>query len=149
LQIASGIDVARNLVLTRMEERKGMTTHRVVLISDAAGDEAGAMGSLLGALSEAGAMTEMFTDWAAGFRSAVLGGTDMLVIDLDTPSLGGMEAMIEIGRIASRIPVLLLSAHESRARRMWAVGAGVKGYVTKPCDEETIVRFIAKCIGEA
>ncbi|MBI5577264.1 MAG: response regulator [Deltaproteobacteria bacterium] len=126
-----------------------MGTHRVVLITDTGADDFGTMRSLLGALSEAGAMTELFTDGSAGLRSAIRGGTDLLVVDLDTPSLGGLEAMIEIGRIASRIPVLLLGAEDSRSRRMWAVGAGVTSYVTKPCDGQVLLRFIAKVLREA
>jgi DNA-binding response OmpR family regulator len=94
-------------------------------------------------------MTELFTDGPAGLKSVVRGGTDLLVVDLDTPSLCGLEALIEIGRIAaSRVPVLLLAAEDSRARRMWAVGAGVMGYVTKPVDAPVLVRFIAKVLKE-
>jgi DNA-binding response OmpR family regulator len=136
--------MARNLLLIPLEA--GAVTRRVVLITDAKADDFGQMGPFIGALSEAGAMTELFTDGAAGLQSAVRGGTDLLVVDLDTPSLGGLEALIEIGRIASRIPVLLLTAEDSRARRMWAVGAGVTGYVTKPVDGQVLVRFIAKVL---
>ena len=125
-----------------------MATHRVVLITDTGAGDFGSMRSLLGMLSDAGAMTELFTDGIAGLRSAVRGGTDLLVIDLDTPSLGGLEAMLEIDRIASRIPVLLLAAGDSRARRMWAVGAGVTSFVTKPCDGQVLMRFIAKVLRE-
>lgn len=123
-------------------------TRRVVLIADSQADDFGPMGPLLGALSEAGAMTELFTDGTAGLESVVRGGTDLLVVDLDTPSLCGLEALIEIARIASRIPVLLLTAEDSRARRMWAVGAGITGYVTKPVDGQVLVRFIAKVLRE-
>lgn len=123
-------------------------TRRVVLIADSRADDFGPLGPLLGALSEAGAMTELFTDGAAGLRSVGSGGIDLLVVDLDTPSLGGLEALIEIGRIASRVPVLVLGAEDSRARRMWAVGAGVMGYVTKPVDGPVLVRFIAKVLNE-
>jgi AmiR/NasT family two-component response regulator len=31
---------------------------------------------------------------------------------------------------------------------MWAVGAGVMGYVTKPVDAPVLVRFIAKVLKE-
>lgn len=123
-------------------------TRRVVLIADSKADDFAPMGPVLAALSEAGAMTELFTDGAAGLQSAVRGGTDLLVIDLDTPSLGGLEALIQIGRIAPRVPVLLLTAQDSRNRRMWAVGAGVMGYVTKPVDGPALVRFVAKVLNE-
>lgn len=123
-------------------------TRRVVLIADTRADDFGQMDPLLGALSEAGAMTELFTDGAAGLKSVVRGGTDLLVVDLDTPSLCGLEALIEIGRIASRVPVLLLTREDSRARRMWAVGAGVMGYATKPVDGPSLVRFVVKVLRE-
>lgn len=123
-------------------------TRRVVLIVDAQGDDWNLMNPLLGALSEAGALTELFTDCAAGLMSAVRGGTDLLVIDMDTPSFGGLDSLVKIGRIASRVPVLLLSAEESKARRMWAVEVGVLGYVTKPVDGQVLARFITKVLGE-
>lgn len=147
MTISAGLPtVARNLLCFHAEA--GAVTRRVVLIADSQADDFGPMGPILGALSEAGAMTELFTDGTAGLESVVRGGTDLLVVDLDTPSLCGLEAQIEIGRIASRIPVLLLTAEDSRARRMWAVGAGVMGYVTKPVDGQVLVRFIAKVLRE-
>src|SRR3972149_4827836 len=54
--------------------REEKVARRVVLIADAQGDDWGPMGPLLGALSEAGAMTELFTDCTAGLVSAVRGG---------------------------------------------------------------------------
>lgn len=119
---------------------------RVVLIADAEGDDPGPIAPLLGALSEVGAMTELFTDCAAGLISAVRGGTDLVVIDMDTPSFGGMDTLATIGRIASRVPILLLSAEESNARRMWAVEVGVLGYVTKPVDGQALAVFLMKVL---
>ncbi|NNG47217.1 MAG: response regulator transcription factor [Deltaproteobacteria bacterium] len=119
---------------------------RVVLIADSQGDDWGLMTPLLGALSDVGAMTELFTDCTAGLLSAVRGGTDLVVIDMDTPSFGGLDSLVKIGRIASRVPVLLLSAEDSNARRMWAVEVGVVGYVTKPVDGQALARFVAKVL---
>jgi len=123
-----------------------MATRRVVLIADAAEDDWGPVAPLLGALSEAGAMTELFTDCSAGLRSAVRGGTDLLVIDMDSPSLGGMDLLLTIGRIASRVPVLFLATEDSKARRMWAVEMGAVGYITKPVDGLALARFIEKVL---
>ncbi len=123
-------------------------THRVVLIADAQSDDFAPIAPLLGVLSDAGAMTELFTDGTAGLRSVMRGSADLVVVDLDSPSLGGLDAMVEISRIASRIPVLLLTAEDSKARRMWAVGAGVAGYVTKPVDAWILARFIVKILRE-
>src|SRR3989304_2851651 len=109
--------------------REEKVARRVVLIADAQGDDWGPIAPLLGALSEAGAMTELFTDCTAGLVSAVRGRTDLLVIDMDAPSSGGLDTLAKIGRIASQLPVLLLSAEASTAQRLWAGGGGGVGDV--------------------
>lgn len=126
--------------------KEEQVARRVVLIADAQGDDLGPIAPLLGALSEAGALTELFSDCAAGLVSAVRGGTDLVVIDMDAPSFGGMDTLATIGQIASRVPILLLSAEESKARRMWAVEVGVLGYVTKPVDARALSVFLTKVL---
>lgn len=124
-----------------------MAVRRVVYIGDAPEDDPGQVGPLLVALAETGALTELFTDGRAGLRSVAAGMADLVVVDMDAPSLGGYEARIRIGQIASRMPVLLLGAEDSKARRMWAVEAGAVSYVTKPVDRRELARFIAKVLG--
>jgi DNA-binding NarL/FixJ family response regulator len=62
------------------------------------------------------------------------------------PSFAGLDTLAKIGRVASRVPVLLLSAGDSKAQRMWAVEVGVLGYVTKPVDGQLLARFISKVL---
>jgi DNA-binding response OmpR family regulator len=119
---------------------------RVIFITDSRPGGAGQIAPLLGALTEAGALTELFTDGNAGLRRAAGGSLDLLVVDLDMPALGGFDAQIQIGRIASRTPVLLLSGEESKSLRMWAMGAGVVSYVTKPIDSQSLLRLISKVL---
>ena len=123
-----------------------MTARRVMLIADSPTDDYGLIGTLLGALSDAGAFAELFTDGSAGLRSAGRESVDLVVVDLDTPSLGGLDALVGLGRIASRIPVLLITAEDSKARRMWAVEMGAVGYVTKPVDGRQLARYITKVL---
>lgn len=119
---------------------------RVVVITDAQSDDFEVIGPLLGALSDAGEAPELFTDSDAGLTMAAGGMADLVVVDLDAPSLGGVDGMMKIGRVASRTPVLLLADENSRARRMWAVEVGVVGYVTKPVDGRTLARYIEKVL---
>lgn len=121
-----------------------MAARRIVLIADSPTDDYGLIGPLLGALSEAGTLAELFTDGSAGLRSAVRGTVDLVVVDLDTPSLGGLDALIRLGHLASQIPVLFVTAEDSKARRMWAVETGAVGYVTKPVDGRLLARYITK-----
>ncbi len=123
-----------------------MAARRVMLIADSPKDDYGLIGPLLGALSDAGALPELVTDGSAGLRSAVRETVDLLVVDLDTPSLGGLDALIGLGRLASRIPVLLIAGEDSKARRMWAVEVGAVAYVTKPVDGRQLARYITKVL---
>ena len=121
-----------------------MAARRIMLIADAPHDDYGLIGPLLGALSDSGALPELFTDGSAALRQAVREAVDLLVVDLDTPSLGGMDALVGLGRLASRIPVLFIAAEDSQARRMWAVEVGAVAYVTKPVDGRMLARYITK-----
>ncbi len=123
-----------------------MAARKVMLIADSPSDEYGLIGPLLGALSEAGALAELFTDGSAGLRRAVRETVDLVVVDLDTPSLGGLDALIGLGRLASRIPVLMITAENSQARRMWAVEVGAVALVTKPVDGRLLARYITKVL---
>ena len=123
-----------------------MARARVVVITDSGADDFDVIGPMLGALSDAGADPELFTDSEAGLTMAAGGLADLVVVDLDAPSLGGLDGLLKIGRVASRIPVLLLAGESSRARRMWAVEVGVVGYVTKPVDGRTVARFVTKVL---
>ena len=121
-----------------------MAARRIMLIADSPKDDFGLIGPLLGALADAGARPELFTDGSAGLERAIREMVDLLVVDLDTPSLGGLDALIGLGSLASRIPVLLIAAEDSMARRMWAVEVGAVAYVTKPVDGRMLARYITK-----
>ena len=57
-----------------------------------------------------------------------------------------LDALIGLGSLASRIPVLLIAAEDSQARRMWAVEVGAVAYVTKPVDGRLLARYITKVL---
>jgi len=124
-----------------------MALRKVICIGDAHADDPGIVGPLLWALSEAGGLIEWRTAEASDLGELAPGAADLVVVDLDAPSLGGLAARMRIGQIASRMPVLVVGTEDSRARKMWAVGAGVVGYATKPFDRAALARFLAKMFG--
>jgi len=119
---------------------------KVVLIADATADDFAPVAPVLGWLSDAGDLAELWSDGTEGLRRLSDGAADLAVVDLDTPSLGGMDALFRIARLAARTPVLLLAREGGLERRMWAVEAGAVGMVTKPVDGQTLFRFIDKLL---
>src|SRR5512134_2564286 len=140
--------MARELFHTRTEGSgmAGAGVRKVVLIADAAAEDFAAVAPMLGWLTDAGALAELWSDGHEGLRRLSDGNADLAVVDLDTPSLGGMDAMFHITRLAARTPVLLLAKEAGLERRMWAVEAGAVGMVTKPVDGRTLFRFIGKLL---
>ncbi|MBP2669058.1 MAG: transcriptional regulator [Deltaproteobacteria bacterium] len=121
-------------------------TRRVVLIADATADDFMPVAHLLGWLSDAGDLAELWSDGTEGLRRLSDVAADLAVVDLDTPSLCGMDALARIARLAARTPVLLLAREGGPERKMWAVEAGAVGMVTKPVDGQTLFRFIDKLL---
>jgi len=122
------------------------SARKVVLIADALSDDFTTVALLLGWLSEEGALPELWSDGPEGLRRLATEAADLVVVDLDTPSLGGVDAMVRIARVAARLPVILLAGNAGRERKMWAMEAGAVGMVTKPVDGRTLYRFIDKLL---
>jgi len=122
------------------------TARKVVLIADALAEDFTSMASLLGWLSDSGTLPELWSDGHEGLLRLAGEAADLVVVDLDTPSLCGLDAMIRIARLAARIPVILLAGETGLERRMWAMEAGAVGMVTKPVDGRALYRFIDKML---
>lgn len=119
---------------------------KVVLIADAMGDDFTAMAPLLAMLTDAGTLPELWSDGPEGLRRLMSEGADLVLVDLDIPSLCGMDALLQITDVASRVPVILLGRKAGFDRRMWALDSGAVGMVTKPVDGRTLFRFINKLL---
>jgi two-component system, OmpR family, KDP operon response regulator KdpE len=66
---------------------------------------------------------------------------DVILLDLKMPGMGGIEACREI-RASSEVPIIVVSAKNSRKDRAEAFEAGADQYVTKPCGIEEVVARI-------
>ncbi len=144
----SSLKVARDLFYPKAEV-KGVarkTARRVVLIADAMADDFAKVAPMLGWLSDAGALPELWSDGAEGLRRLASGAADLAVVDLDIPSLGGLDALMRIAELAARTPVVLIAREAGKERRMWALEAGAVGMVTKPVDGRALYRFIDKLL---
>lgn len=59
---------------------------------------------------------------------------DLMVLDLGLPSLSGISLLKEIREAGNKIPVLILSAHDTVADRVDGLDCGADDYMVKPFD---------------
>jgi two-component system KDP operon response regulator KdpE len=58
---------------------------------------------------------------------------DAVLLDVDMPGMGGLEACRSIRHSVGRLPILMLSAMDTEDDKVVALNAGADDYITKPC----------------
>ena len=71
------------------------------------------------------------TGGAAGLSRAVIDNPDVVVLDLGLPDINGVEVCRRF-RVWTEVPIVVLSAHGTEARKVEALDAGADDFVTKP-----------------
>jgi DNA-binding NarL/FixJ family response regulator len=87
---------------------------------------------------------------SAAIREAVLHRPDVVVMDLQMPDGGGVEATRELGQAVPSAAVLVLTMFDDDDSIFAAMRAGARGYVLKGAEQHEIARTItAVAAGEA
>jgi len=87
---------------------------------------------------------------AEAVRAAVTLRPDVLVMDIQMPGPGGIEATREISRVAPDVAVLMLTMFDDDESIFAAMRAGARGYVLKGAAPDNVIRAIAAvAAGEA
>lgn len=84
-------------------------------------------------------------DGAEGVELLKAESPDMIILDVQMPKMGGFEFLNEMKSLGLNIPILMLTANENLEDvfRM----EGVKGYLVKPVNIETLKEKIEECLG--
>ena len=123
-------------------------TLRIVVADDHAVVRAG-LGALLSAVDGYELVGEAATGPEA-VRAAVTLHPDVLVMDIQMPGTGGIEATREISRVAPDVAVLMLTMFDDDESIFAAMRAGARGYVLKGAAPDNVIRAIAAvAAGEA
>ncbi len=71
---------------------------------------------------------------------------DALILDLNMPGRGGLDALKDIRRRWPRLPVLVLSMHEEQLFAPRVIKAGASGYMNKESAPQKLVQALRKII---
>lgn len=82
------------------------------------------------------------------FQETLPGTYDLILMDLQMPVKGGLEAAAEIRALgrddAQEIPVIAMTANTMQEDREKALAAGMNGFIPKPFDVEQLYKSIEK-----
>ena len=92
-------------------------------------------------LQREGFDTDAVHDGDSGVARALDGGYDIVVLDVMMPGLDGVEALRRI-RLASRVPVLMLTARGDDVDRIVGLELGADDYLPKPFNPRELVARI-------
>lgn len=80
-------------------------------------------------------------------RAAVVERPDVVVMDIQMPGIGGVEATRRIGRAAPGVAVVVLTMFDDDESVFAVIRAGALGYVLKGAPPSTMIRAIAAVAG--
>jgi len=97
-------------------------------------------------LSKTGHAVECFVDGAAADEFLARESADLAIIDINLPSLSGLDVLRRMRRREDTAPVLMLTARGQEKDREMAERAGASAYMTKPFSNAEVldaVRLLA------
>jgi CheY-like chemotaxis protein len=86
-------------------------------------------------------------DGAQGVRLAQENSPDLILMDISLPVMDGYEATRRIRSTLASMPIIGLSAHAMQGDAIRAKEAGCNDYLTKPVDEDLLVKKIKEYLG--
>ena len=75
-------------------------------------------------------------------ESGRLAETLCLITDLQMPGLSGLDLQSRLIAEGQRIPVIFITAFPEERFRRRAMNAGAVGFLSKPFDEESLIRYL-------
>lgn len=72
-----------------------------------------------------------------------------LVLDIRMPGMSGIELQKELASRQSRIGIIFVTAHGNVPTAVHAMRAGAVDFLTKPFDEQTLLKRINQCVETA
>ena len=121
-----------------------MTIHSILCVDDSPGD----LKLLESTLAEAGYTVTVARNGKEAVQAASQTRPDLIFMDVNMPEMDGFQATRTLSGSAETkmIPVVLVTAKDQKADRVWAQMLGVKGYITNPSPPQSLLDIV-KAIG--
>jgi FixJ family two-component response regulator len=78
--------------------------------------------------------------------SLALSVPDCLILDLQMPEMTGLELQRELVRLGTRIPTIVITAHNEAGLRERCLAAGATAYLVKPLDATELLASISSAV---
>lgn len=121
-----------------------MSIQSILCVDDSPGD----LKLLESTLAEAGYTVTVAHNGKEAVQAASQTRPDLIFMDVNMPEMDGFQATRTLSGSAETkmIPVVLVTAKDQKADRVWAQMLGVKGYITKPYPPQSLLDIV-KAIG--
>ncbi len=106
--------------------------------------------ALAHALRAGGHAVDGVADGAAADAALASSSFDVVVLDIGMPRMDGLEVLRRLRARRSRVPVLILTAHDSTEERVRGLDLGADDYLAKPfelAELEARIRALARRAG--
>lgn len=128
------------------EQRTGTSKHYKILVID---DSITSRTLIKNIVETAGYVVETAVDGIDAFTKALVGKYDLIVSDVDMPRMNGFELTSKIRKEKklSELPVVLVTALESREDREHGIDVGADAYIVKSSfDQSNLLEVIKKLL---
>jgi CheY-like chemotaxis protein len=102
-------------------------------------------------LQDAGLAVDVVTNGREAVVSAVSGGYELILMDVQMPEMNGLEATRTLRGLPGMavIPILALTANAFAEDREECLAAGMNDHIGKPVEPETLYRTVAHWLQKA
>ena len=111
-------------------------------------DDADVRMALKRLVSSAGFRVETFASGDEFLRSVDDHEPDCVVLDLHMPEMSGFDVQAALATGHARVPVVVITGHDTPQSRHRALQLGAKAYLCKPVDDNTLLPAIVAALGD-
>ncbi|MES2963351.1 MAG: response regulator, partial [Bdellovibrionota bacterium] len=97
-------------------------------------------------LSKQGAFVETAENGLIGYRQAIAGNYDIVLMDIQMPEMDGYTATHKLRAAGFRKPILALTAHAMTDVRQKCLNVGCTGHLPKPIDRQMLISTILEYV---